>query len=222
MKPSALLALCLLLAGCALLGRAPDPAAAKAHRDRAEALIFTGQYPEAEQELAAAVGADPTDGALHLRRAEILEALGRDGEARAVLTRGRKAAADGPVREELSYRLALLHALKLDAPPDARRLLAGLPEGSVPRLDVEAVLAVGEGRGRDALVLLNRALEQKPVRERGARILYHAALAYRLLGDPESANGALYQAINLTKDLGLTKDIEGVWRDLKGTDPAGH
>lgn len=223
MKQAALLLLFLTLAGCALLRPPPDPAAAQAHRNRAENLIFTKDYPAAAQELALAIHANPDDGDLYLRHGEVLEALGKNREARATFEKGRKIVAPGDaLREELTYRLALLLVAKLDETVTAQKLMDELPEGAVARRDVEATLALNEGRGREALRLLNEALEQKPTRERAARILYHAAQAYRLLGDNDNATGALYQAINLTSALALTADIEALWHTLKDSDPTGH
>lgn len=211
--------LCCLLAGCSATFPSVDPVAAKEHRNRAEELIYRKDYPGASSELAQAIRRSPQDGYLYLRHAEIQEVLGKNREARATYAKGRRALAeDAPHHPELTYRQALLVAAKLNDPQQALSLRDELAEGSIRRLDVEATIAVGEGHGRQALLLLNEALRQQPTTDTAARILYHAARAYQLLGDQKNANGALYQAINLTKDLALTKDIEGLWNALKGAD----
>lgn len=221
MRPTAALALlCCLLSGCSLLVTA-DPEAAREHRNRAEELIYAEDYAGGAAELHHALRKAPRDGALYLRLTEIQERLGADRDAAATCAKGRRRLAEeDPKRLELAYRQALLSALKLGEGETAMKLRERLPKGSIRQLDVDAALALTGGRGRDALLLLNRALAQRPTTGTAARILYHAARAYQILGDPENANGALYRAINLTDDLALTEDIDTLWKALKESPPA--
>lgn len=202
-----------LLSGCA--GMTPDSRTAEEHRQRAEELVFAKDYSGAADELDLALRQEPGVGSLYLRLGELLEVLGETEDARGIYEKGmRTIAKDTSRHREIAYRLALLYASKLNRPEQARELLAEFPEGSVVRFDLEAAIAIGEGDGRKALSLLNQALRQEVVKTMAARILFHAAQAYDLLGDQEKTSKSLYQAINAANELGLVKDIEDFWRGL--------
>jgi tetratricopeptide (TPR) repeat protein len=218
---SLLLTLCLLLpAGCALFAGAP-PGTAEEHRSRAEGLVSSRDYAGAADELAHALRLAPRDGELYLRAGEVLEAADRSQEAADIYDRGRRALpADEPLQAELAWRLALLQALRLDRPQRAEELLPALPAASAARADLEGVLALAEGKPREALILFSSALQRGPQKQTAAAILYHAALAYHRLGDEKNTFGSLYQAINLAEHLGLTRDIEAFFRALSQARPA--
>lgn len=201
-----------LLSGCA--GKTPDSRTAEEHRQRAEELVFAKDYSGAADELNLALRQEPGEGSLYLRLGELLEVLGETEDARGIYEKGmRTIAKDTSRHREIAYRLALLYASKLNRPEQARELLAEFPEGSVVRFDLEAAIAIAEGDGREALGLLNQALQQKVAKPMAARILFHAAQAYDLLGDQESTSKSLYQAINIADQLGTVKDIETFWRE---------
>lgn len=219
-KAVVLLSLCLtLLSGCVRPAR--DPLTAEEHRSRAEQLIVGRDFAAAAAELELALRKTAGDGDLHLRHGEILEAAGRPTEALAAYEKAQRLLSrEDPRQQELIYRLALLEAGKLGRAEQAEKRLAELPAGSVPRLDLQGVIALGKGEARQALLLYNEALQQGPAEAMAARILYHASLAYHRLGDVKNTYGTLYQAVNLAKNEALLKEIEDFFKRLNASNPS--
>lgn len=219
-KAVVLLALCLtLLSGC--IHPVSDPLTAEEHRLRAEQLIIGRDFAAAAAELELALRKNAGDGDLHLRHGEILEAAGRPLEALTAYERAQRFLnRDDPRQQELTYRLALLEAGELDRAEQAEKRLAELPEGSIPRLDLQGVIALGKGEARQALLLYNQALQQGPAKDMAARILYHASLAYHRLGDVKNAYGMLYRAVNLADNEALLKEIELFFKQLNASNPS--
>lgn len=215
-----LLTLCLIpLSGC--VHPASDPLTAEEHRLRAEQLIIDRDFAAAAAELELALRKTAGDADLHLRHGEILEAAGRPQEAFAVYEKAQRLLSrDDPRQQELIYRLALLEASKLDRAEKAEKRLAELPEGSIPRLDLQGVIALGKGEARQALLLYNQALQQGPAKEMAARILYHASRAYHHLGDVKNSYGMLYKAVSLADNEGLIKEIELFFSQLNVSNPS--
>lgn len=213
-------ALCLiLLSGC--VHAVSDQRTAEEHRLRAEQLITDRNFAAAAAELELALRKTSGDGDLHLRRGEILEAAGRPLEALAVYEKAQRLLSrDDPRQQELIYRLALLEAGKLDRADRAEKRLAELPAGSIPRLDLQGVIALGKGEARQALQLYNEALQQGPAKAMAARILYHASLAYHRLGDVKNTYGTLYRSVNLADSEALLKEIELFFKQLNASNPS--
>lgn len=221
MRPIALATLLLaslLLVSCTGMLYQHDPRSAEEHRNQAEALIFAGDHAGAAAAMAMAIRKNPYQESYYLRHGEILEALGESKKARKTYLRGRRQAQeDSDAHRAFTYHLGLLYAGKLEELDDAGRLLEELPPESDRRHDLQAAILLEENENREALRLLNLALAGGTSKEMAGRILFHAARAYVQLGDLETATKTLYQAINLSENLGLTRDIERLWQQLKET-----
>ncbi len=215
------LLLCLaLLCGCAAPPK--DPYTAEQHRLRADSLVIDRNFPAAVAEMELALQHEPENFDLRLRLGELLEAAGEAREALAVYEKARSARGlQTSPQQELTYRIALLEIGKFDNTARGRELLAELPAGSIPRLDLEGLVTLAEGDARQALVLLNQALQQGPDKAMAARILYHAALSYHRLGDTQNTFTALYRAVNFAEDEGLMKDIEAFFTKIS-QEKQGH
>lgn len=208
----ALAILSLALVGCAA-SSAPKPTRPAAeHAEEGEALVFQRKFEEAEREFHLALLAAPEETSHYLRRADLLEILGRDQEAREVLTAGLRSSK--PDREQslrLTHRLILINTLKLDGLKEALRLLEALPPDSFARTDAAGVIALAQDQPRAALPLFDRAQHLARNTDEQALALYHAALAYHRLKDQKSTSAALYYAITLAENPVLIKDIERFW-----------
>jgi tetratricopeptide (TPR) repeat protein len=216
---SFLLLLCLLqLWGCSAL--LPDPLSVEQHLARAEALQAKRDYLAAAGSLARAIRKKPYDGGLYLRHGELLEAAQKPERAEKTYRKGLETVSvDAITRPELNYRLLQLLALKLEKPEQAAALLPTLPADSVRQIDARGCLAFGRTRYQEALRFFNQALELSTEQDLQARIFYHAALAYHRLGDEDHAMLALFNGINQAQSLGVSKDIEYFFNDLKGLTP---
>jgi len=213
------LLLLFFLFGCVPAPR--DPFSAGEHRQKAEGLIRARDLPAAIAELELAIGKAPHDPELYLRQGELLEATGEVERARQTYQEASAIDVPPQPKRELSYRLSLLEALKFHQLPEAEKLLADLPAGSVEHYDLQGVLALLANEPRKALLHFNQALKQGPARDKAAYILYHASLAYDQLGDTENTYSALYKAVNLAENEGLRKDIERYFKKLN-TSTADH
>ncbi|WP_305041725.1 hypothetical protein [Geoalkalibacter sp.] len=211
----ALAALSLALAGCAA-SFAPKPTRpAIEHAEEGENLVFQRKFEEAEKEFRLALLAAPEETSHYLRHADLLEILGRDQEAREVLTAGlRSSKPDRDQTLHLTHRLILLNALKLDGLKEAVRLLETLPPDSFARTDGAGVIALSQDQPRAALPLFDRAQHLARNTDEQALALYHAALAYLRLEDEKSTSAALYYAITLAENPVLIKDIERLWAKI--------
>ena len=204
--------------GCGAL--LPDPLSVEQHLTRAETLQAKRDYTAAADSLANAIRQRPTDASLYLRHGELLEAAQNPERAEKTYRKGLETVpVDAITRPELNYRLLQLLALKLEKPEQAAALLPTLPADSVRQIDARGCLAFGRGRHQDALRLFEQARERSTDQDLTARIFYHAALAYHRLGDDDHAMLALFNGINLALSLGVSKDIEYFFNDLKGLNP---
>lgn len=204
-----------LLPGCSIL--LPDPLTPEQHLAQAETFKSKRDYTAAAKSVAKAIRKRPADGKLHLKHGEFLEVAGSPERARKTYRRGLETIPDGdPSRLELSYRLLQLLSLKLSALDEARPLLAALPAGSVEHIDAEGCLAYAQSQHQQALRFFDKARELVTDQDMTARILYHTALTYHQLGDEDHAMLALFHAINQAQSLGVRKDIEFFFNELKG------
>jgi tetratricopeptide (TPR) repeat protein len=218
-SPALLLILFLsLLPGCSAL--LFDSQTAEQHLAQAETFKTKKDYAAAAGSLGKAIRKRPADGGLHLQHGELLEVAEMPDQARKTYRKGLETIPAGdPSRPELSYRLLQLLTLKLSAPTEAEPLLPVLPAGSVKYIDAKGCLAYNQGRYQEALRLFDQAREQATDQDQTARTLYHTALTYHQLGDDDRAMLALFHAINKAQSLGVSKDIEFFFNDLKGLSP---
>lgn len=207
------LPLVLFLAGCTAL-ISPDPQRAADYRLQAETAVTEKDWQGGADLLRKAALHAPTDGALALRQAELLERAGDPRGARKVYRRGLKKVSEESQRQTLAWRLGLLLSLQLDAPAKARPLLEQISPEDPLRADLLGALALQEGDPRQALAYFNRALAAQPDDQVAATILYHAALAYHQVGDEKNTFGSLFHAINRAEHLGVIGDIERLWDAL--------
>jgi tetratricopeptide (TPR) repeat protein len=209
------LLLALMLVSC-LKNPAPDPQRAQTLQSQAEGQFAIRDFAAAAATMTEAVAADPTNLELALRLGEFHEFLNHPDQAFAVYTKA--AASDNPAnpwRNEATYRAALLLMLRLDRAPDARPLLDRIPADTPRRKDGEAVLIMVNGDPRLALTLFNQISQQPLEQFVGARVAYHAALAFGRLNAIPEAYGALFQAINLAGRSIIAQDVERYRDELK-------
>jgi tetratricopeptide (TPR) repeat protein len=172
-------------------------------------LAHSGQRADAAVLLHQALQLQPKNAALYLRQGEFFEGSGAMSTAAATYEAARRILpADHPEQYELAFRLALLYAGALARPEMARQALQQLPTGSPQAFAVLGLLACSQGDGRAALQHLNTALQQPLTNDLAGRLLFHAALAYRLLGDETNTYGSLYRAAGLASNLGLLYAME--------------
>lgn len=163
----------------------------RAHEGLAEALIMQGKLPEALESLKRAELLEPGSASIHMKQAQVLTALGRDGDAtrqfeesfrltpyREELVRGMRLQRMGNLREaERIYRDVLLRDPEN---VDALRLLAGI--------------AMRAKQWGDAEVLLQKALDIAPDFYQGWMDL---GLAHQEQDDIEAALEAYDRAVRL-------------------------
>jgi tetratricopeptide (TPR) repeat protein len=215
-----LLSLLLPAAGCAGLFAPADPRSAEEIAAKAEEMVKFRAYAAAADLYARAIGKQPDNGRYYLRRSELLEALGLDKEARSNYRDGlSEVAKDSPDRPELTHRLALLAADHLRDIDEAEDLLAQLPPGSVPRLDLTGYLYYQATQYELALKMFNQALAKTDDPDQKAIVLYHAALVYDALKDDKNTVTSLYHAINHATHLGLIRDISALWAKVNNNQP---
>lgn len=213
-------ALLLLLAGCATLLPPPDPRPAEELVAQAEDLIKRKAYAGAVDLYAKAIIKQPGKGRYYLRRGELLEALGRDKEARANYHEGLSAAEkNSPEYLELMQRQALLSAEHLQDIDTAEDILEQLPVGSAARLDLAGYLYYQANQPELAIKTLNQALGQVKDNDQKAIVLYHAALVYDSLKDDKNSVTSLFHAINNATHLGLIRDISALWAKVNANQP---
>ncbi len=212
--------LTIFLGGCAGVSIKNDQRPVEEVVNQAEQLVQSKAYAAAAYQYAIAILKDPVVGRYYLRRAELLERIDEDKEARRTYERALEMVPeDDPDQIQVMHRLALIdanHLFKLD---EAEELLQRLPGKSVERLDLAAFLYYQSSQYDIAISLLNKALERVRNADQKALLLYHAALIYVALEDQKNTFGSLYYAINNAEHLGLIRDIEQLWQEIN-EDPA--
>lgn len=203
-------ALLLLLTACSMLPQAKRERLAQLqqHLAAGEAAWQVRDYEAARSAYGAAHLLAPADAPLAFRLGTVHEYLGGYAEA-AELYRAALQVQDLPagLQHDLTYRLALLEAFRLDGEAQVPALLATLPPASPYAADLQAVLALLAGDGRKALAALNEACTLPLSQELSSIILYHAARAYYLTGDVDRALQSLYEAINRAGYAPISRDI---------------
>jgi len=209
-------ALLLLLTACSWSSSAKQERRAQLqqHLAAGEAAWQGRDYASARDAYGAAHLLAPPDAPLALRLGIIHEHLGSYAEAADLYRAGLKGKKlPAGLRDDLTYRLALLEAFRLHGEAQLPALLATLPPASPYAADLQAVLALLAGDGRKALAALNEARTLPLSQELSSIILYHAARAYYLTGDAGRALQSLYEAINRAGYAPISKDI-GEFRDF--------
>lgn len=203
-------ALLLLLAACSLPSTTQQERQEQLqqHLAAGEAAWQIRDYPGARSAYGAAHLLAPDDAALAFRLGMVHEYLAGYAEA-ADLYRAALKSKDLPagLQHDLTFRLALLEAFRLDGAAQIPALLATLPPTSPYAADLQAVLALLAGDGRKALMALNEARTLPLSQELSSIILYHAARAYHLCGDVDRALQSLFEAINRAGHAPISRDI---------------
>ena len=212
--------LLLLLTGCAGLLAPPDPRPVEEITAQAEMLVKNRAYERAAELYAKAIVKQPANGRYYLRRGELLEALGRDGDAREAYRAGLKNV-DKAAPEHLSLMqfLALLSAEHLQDIDTAEDMLEQMPNGSGPKLDLSGYLYYQADQHELALKFYNQALGIATDPDQKAIVLYHAALVYDALKDEKNSVTSLFHAINQATHLGLIRDISVLWEKVNVSQP---
>jgi tetratricopeptide (TPR) repeat protein len=215
-----LLLACLLLTGCATFFAPADPRSVEEIVSQAEDMVRRKAYGEAIGLYARAIAKQPDNGSYYLRRSELLEALGRDREARANYKDGLSVLAKGSSEQiEVMYRLALLSAEHMQDIDTAEELLPQLPPGSLQRLDLAGCLYFLTNQPEEAIKVFNQALAVAQNSDQKASVLYHAALIYHALSDEKNTTTSLFLAINNATHLGLIHDISAMWSKVNADQP---
>lgn len=216
----ALLLATLLLTGCAGLFAPGDPRPTEEIVAQAGTMVANKAYAGAAELYATAQAKEPAIGRHYLRRGELLEALGRDKDARATYRNGLKnVAASAPEYLELCQRLALLSAEHLQDIDTAEDLLAKMPAGSAARIDLAGYLYYQAGQYDLAIKMFNQALELATDPDQKAIVYYHAALVYDALLDDKNSVTSLFHAINHATHLGLIRDVSALWAKVNDNQP---
>lgn len=182
---------------------------------QAELLIKQKAYAAAADQYQIATLKDPTVGQFYLRRAEVLERIDMDKEARLTYERALKNVPEEDHGHlQIMHRLALVNANHLFRIEDAEDLLQRMPENSVEQIDLAAFLYYQASQYDLSIKLLNKALERVRSADQKALLLYHAALVYVKLEDQKNIFGSLFYSINNAEHLGLIRDIEQLWQEL--------
>lgn len=185
----------------------------------AELLIKQKAYAAAADEYQLAILKEPTVGQFYLRRAEVLERIDQDKEARLTYEHALKNVPEEDSGHlQIMHRLALVNANHLFRVEAAEDLLLRMPENSVEQIDLSAFLYYQSSQYNLAISLLNKALERVRSADQKALLLYHAALVYVKLEDQKNIFGSLFYSINNAEHLGLIRDIEQLWQELN-SDP---
>lgn len=181
----------------------------------AEQLIKQKAYAEAANEYQIAILKEPEVGQFYLRRAEVLERIDEDKEARLTYERALKVVPEeDPAHLQIMHRLALVNANHLFRIEEAEDLLLKMPDKSIEYLDLSAFLYYQSSQYEQAIGILNKALERVRTADQKALLLYHAALVYVKLEDQKNIFGSLFYSINNAEHLGLIRDIEQLWQEL--------
>lgn len=203
-------ALFLFLAACSFSSAAKEERLAQLqqHLVAGDAAWQGRDYTAAGNAYGAARLLVPADAPLDFRLGMVQEHLGNYTAAADFYRTALKGKnlPDG-LRHDLTYRLALLEAFRLQGAEQVPVLLATLPPTSPYAADLQAVLAILAGDGRKALAALNTARTFPLNQEMSSIILYHAARAYYLTGEVDRALQSLFDAINLAGYTPVAKDI---------------
>jgi tetratricopeptide (TPR) repeat protein len=214
-RPGALIVslamLVVMLSGCTLLKK-EDTRPVESIITSAESLVARKAYADAAAEYAIVNDKRPTVGKYYMRRAELLERIEEDKQARKTYERALDhIPEEDPDRKMIILRLALINANHLFLLDDAEALLQMLPNDSIERHDLAGFLYYKSSQFDLSLKILNKALNHVKDEDLEGLLLYHSALVYRELGDEKNTFGALYHAINFSKHLGQIRDIETLW-----------
>ncbi len=205
----------LVLGGCAGISGKDDPRSVEDVINRAEQLIQGKAYASAAQQYAIVIAKEPTVGRYYLRRAEVLERIDEDEEARSTYEQAMEMVAEeDPNHLQIMHRLAVIDANHLSNLDEAEELLQRMPGTSIERYDTAAFLYYQSSQFDESISLLNKALERVRNADQKALLLYHAALVYLKLEDQKNTFGSLYYSINNAKHLGLIRDIEQLWQEI--------
>lgn len=212
----AIAGLFLSLSACSLSPRAQQERLARLQQNLAagEAAWQVRDYLSARDAYVAASLLSPDDISLVLRLGMIHEHLGRYAEAGEIYRTALKHKNSAvEARHEITFRLALLDAFRLDRGGELTAHLSTLPADSPYAADLRAVQFLLDGDGRKALMELNQARTLPVSEELSAIILYHASRAYNLAGDGDRSLQSLYEAINHAGHSPLSRDI-GEYREF--------
>ncbi len=165
------------------------PANAVAHADLAQLVwMRTGNAARAGHELNAASRTFPSDPALKLALASLLEFAGDQPGAYAVLAGA--AGPHAPVEIDVAAARAIVQRDPERALRHAEVALGKAPNGAADLAYCEALLACG--RPEDALPIIERLRQRLPFDQ---HVLAYQATAWRLLGDPRYAELYDYAAL---------------------------
>lgn len=203
-------ALLLFLAACSFSSAAKEERSAQLqmHLAAGDAAWQGRDYTAAGNAYGAARLLVSTDAPLDFRLGMVQEHLGNyTAAADCYRTALKGKNFSDELRHDLTYRLALLEAFRLQGGEQVPILLASLPPTSAYAADLQAVLALLAGDGRKALAALNTARSLPLTQEMSSIILYHAARAYYLTGEVDRALRSLFDAINLAGYAPVAMDI---------------
>ena len=197
----------LLLLSCA----APLPPAnpERAARLRNEGLNFAlkRDFASAIKPYYDATRYEPGNSTAYLKLAEFQIATEQPQAAYDTYDRALKyLPATNPKRELIHYKSGLLMAEKLDRAGRAQNHLDEL-SNVVLKSDLAGTIALNRGKPRQALKHFQTALKYKMESDLQARVYFHIAKAYDLLGEDEKSSKALLIAIPKATSRDLKEDI---------------
>lgn len=204
---------CLLFVGVfLLLSCAPplppaDPGHAAQLRNEGLKFNLRHDYASAAERYKEATLYDPLNSSAYLNLADLLETLEKPADAVDIYERALRylPAADSNL-EFINYRAALLLAAKLGKPGKAKSRLDRL-NSPVLQNDLTGVISMYQDAPEQSLKYFQNALRHDMERDQYARIYFHVAQAYDLLGDENRSRDALLIAVEKANARALKEDI---------------
>ena len=197
----------LLFTACVLPLPPADPERANELRNEARKSNLKHDYTSAAELYKEATLYDPLNSGSYLNLADLLETLERPADAVDTYERAlRYLPAEDENREFITYRSALLLAAKLGKTGKAKSHLAKL---STPTLqnDLTGVITMYQDTPDQSLKYFQSALQYDMEKNQYARVYFHIAQAYDLLGDEDSSREALLTAVKKASSRALKEDI---------------
>lgn len=203
-----------LLAACAPALPPADPERAQNLRNEALKYNLKNDYISAAELYQEATLYEPLNSSAYLNLADLQETLGDPSGAVKTYNQAlRYLPESDQTREFISYRAALLLAAKLDKPGKAKKSLNKLSNPALKN-DLNGVIEMYQDAPAEALKYFSDALKSETERDQYARIYFHIAQAYDLLGDEDSSRDALLTAVEKASSRPLKEDIRHFFETL--------
>lgn len=196
-----------LLLSCTAALPPADLERAEQLRSEGRKLNLKHNYSTAAERYKEATLYDPLNTSAYLNLADLLETLEKYADAVDTYDRAlRYLPADDSNREIMTYRSALLLAAKLGKQSKAESRLNKLNTPDLKN-DLTGVIIMHRGDPAQALSHYQNALKYDLEGNQYARVYFHIAQAYDLLGDADRSSDALLISVEKATSRPLKEDI---------------